>query len=72
MKVETYGKGTEYSRVESVVTRHTLVEYRKKFGTLLHKCSRHIIPSWFLTNVKVEIMQPMRRRQNMFHDHRLC
>ena len=62
VNVETYGKGKKYQRTEPVVTEHNLEEFRIKFGLLFHDFSRHIVPAWFLSNTKMEIMRPLQRR----------
>ena len=62
MNVETYGKGVPYNRTEPVITEYNLVDFRNKFSVLFHDFSCHIVPSWFLTNTKNELMKPLPRR----------
>ena len=62
VSAETYGKGVQFSRIEPVVTEHSLVEFRTKFSNLFHDFSRHIVPSWYLSNTKMEMMKPLPRR----------
>ena len=65
MSAETYGKGVQYTRTEPVITEHRLDDFRTKFGLLFHEFSRHLVPSWFLSNTKMEIMKPLPRRLSM-------
>ena len=65
VNVETYGKGKKYQRTEQVETEHTLEDFKKKFGVLFHNYSCHIIPAWFLSNTKMEIMRPLPRRPGL-------
>ena len=62
MSVDTYGKGVPYNRIEPVTTEHSLIDFKIKFGALFHEFSRHLVPSWFLSNTKNEIMKPLSRR----------
>ena len=65
--VETHGKGKQYTRVEGVPSLLTIGEFRDKFGLHFTNFCRHIVPSWFLTNTKGEMMLPLERRsQSIF------
>ena len=55
--METYGKGKAYTRIDIVHTIVTTTEFRQKFQQLFHEFSRHIVPSWFLTNTKLELQK---------------
>ena len=43
--------------MEPVHTSLTIPEFREKFSILFQQFSRHIVPSWFLTNTKLELQK---------------
>ena len=44
---------------------HGISEYKTMFAEQFNVFARHIIPSWHLTNTKMEIMRPLERRQSI-------
>ena len=62
--METYGKGKSYTRTEAVPSLHSPPEFKEKFGLQFSDFCRHILPSWFLTNTKLEVMKPLLRRSH--------
>ena len=62
MEVPTFGKGKPYTRIEPIRTSLSIEEFRRKFSYLFHEYSRHIIPSWFLCNTKLELQKCQRNR----------
>ena len=63
--METYGKGKEFTRIEKVSTGCSFFDFQQKFRNLFSEFSHHIVPSWFLTNTKNEIMKPLSRRKDI-------
>ena len=47
------------------MTEYVFEEYRKKFAEVIQEFSRHIIPAWYLSNTKREIMRPLQRRLSL-------
>ena len=43
--------------IAPVPSYHTIPEFRVKFEMLFHEYSSHIVPSWFLTNTKLELQK---------------
>ena len=58
----TYGKGKEYSRVEKVESIYCSTIYRANFAVQFKEFSRHIVPAWFLSNMKMELIKASPRR----------
>ena len=55
--METYGKGKAYTRVEPIHADLSIPQLRASFEQLFQEFSSHIIPSWFLTNTKLELQK---------------
>ena len=55
--MQTFGKGKPYTWIELVYSSLSIEEFRRRFGHLFHEYSRHIIPSWFLSNTKFELQK---------------
>ena len=53
--METYRKGKAYTRVESISTELSIPHFMASFEKLFQEFSSHTIPSWFLTNTKLEL-----------------
>ena len=61
--METFGKGKSFSRIVKISTSCSFSNFQLKFLNLFSEFSHHIVPSWFLTNTKFEIMKPLSRRR---------
>ena len=64
MQVETHGKGKDFTSIQAVTSQHTIAEYRDKFSIQFKEYTKHIVPSWHLSNTKLEIMRPLERRRH--------
>ena len=65
--METYGKGKDYSRVKKVESIYCFAIYRANFAVQFKEFSRHIVPAWFLSNMKMELIKASpRRKETLF------
>lgn len=62
--METHGKGKEYTRMEDDISLHNSAEFREKFALEFNEFCRHIVVSWYLNNMKVEMAKASERRSN--------
>ena len=55
--METHGKGKPYTRVDPIKCELTVSQFQQRFGQIFQEYVHHIVPSWYLTNVKHELQK---------------
>ena len=62
--METHGKGKEYTSMEEDISLLSLAQFMEEFGMQFNEFCRHIVVSWYLNNMKVEMAKALERRCN--------
>ena len=62
--METHGKGKPYNRVDAVMSKISIQNFKEKFSKTFPVFCHHIVPSWYLSNVKLELQKPLASRRS--------